>query len=90
MKYFVGCILSLAAILFLSSFIVALFIAITEAIGRFLFSIFGVEYSSFCIWLLLIFSFLSILFFYASRESYRDYIVKLKVYKIFQKILGED
>ncbi|MHB8581204.1 MAG: hypothetical protein ACYDA4_15280 [Ignavibacteriaceae bacterium] len=90
MKGLGGCIGVLFVFAFVVFTVISFFIIITEAIGKFLFNLFGLEYSSFSIWLLLIFGSLSIIFFYASKESYRDYVVKLKVYKMFQKILGDD
>lgn len=81
-------IFGLFAFVFFNLFIFNLLIWIPEVIGEFLFNIFGLDYSSFAIWLLLIFGSLSILFFYASRESFRDYLVKREVYKAFEKYLG--
>jgi len=89
MKELIGCFLIAALIFVLLSFLISIFFAITEAVGSFIFMILGVEYPSFSIWLLLIFGSLSVVFFIASKESYRDYVVKLKVYKMFQKILGD-
>jgi len=84
MKFIFGLVMLFVAVLL----IINLAIYIPEIIGKFLFNIFGLEYSSFSIWFLLIFGSLSIIFFIASKESYRDYIVKRKVYKILSKIIG--
>ena len=71
-------------------FIVNLLILIPELIGKFLFSIFGLHYPNFAIWSLLLFGSLTFIFFFASRESLRDYIVKRKVYRLFDKYIGKD